>query len=37
VVVAVLRGGEEVTVKRLYREEGGMVRLKPENGGAWPT
>jgi repressor LexA len=31
VIVALLRGGEEVTVKRLYRE-GEMVRLKPENG-----
>ena len=31
VVVALLRNGEEVTVKRLYRE-GEMVRLKPENG-----
>ncbi|MCA1716755.1 MAG: transcriptional repressor LexA [Actinobacteria bacterium] len=32
VVVALLNGGEEVTVKRLYRE-GEMVRLKPQNGG----
>jgi repressor LexA len=32
VIVALLRGGEEVTVKRLYREEGGTVRLRPENG-----
>ncbi|MDP9484445.1 MAG: transcriptional repressor LexA [Actinomycetota bacterium] len=31
VVVALLKGGEEVTVKRLYRE-GGLLRLKPENG-----
>lgn len=31
VVVALLRNGEEVTVKRLYRE-GDNVRLKPENG-----
>jgi repressor LexA len=31
VIVALLRDGEEVTVKRLYREEG-KVRLKPENG-----
>ncbi len=31
VVVALLRNGEEVTVKRLYRE-GDLVRLKPENG-----
>ena len=31
VVVALLRGGEEVTVKRLYRE-GASLRLKPENG-----
>jgi repressor LexA len=31
VVVALIGGGEEVTVKRLYRE-GGMVRLRPENG-----
>lgn len=31
VVVALLRGGEEATVKRLYRE-GGSVRLKPRNG-----
>lgn len=31
VVVALLRNGEEVTVKRLYWE-GEMVRLKPENG-----
>ncbi len=31
VVVALLRNGEEITVKRLYRE-GEMVRLKPENG-----
>lgn len=30
VVVALLRGGEEVTVKRLYRN-GETVRLKPEN------
>lgn len=30
VVVALLRGGEEVTVKRFYREEDG-IRLKPEN------
>ena len=31
IVVALLRGGEEVTVKRVYRE-GRMVRLKPQNG-----
>ena len=31
VVVALLRGGEEVTVKRIFRE-GEHVRLKPENG-----
>lgn len=31
VVVALLRGGEEVTVKRLFRE-GGNVRLQAENG-----
>lgn len=31
VVVALLRGGEEVTVKRIFRE-GEYVRLKPENG-----
>ena len=31
VVVALLRGGEEVTVKRLYRE-GALLRLRPENG-----
>ena len=31
VVVALLRGGEEVTVKRLFRE-GEQLRLKPENG-----
>ena len=31
VVVALLRDGEEVTVKRLYRE-GEVVRLKPQNG-----
>ncbi len=31
VVVALLNGGEEVTVKRLYRD-GDKVRLKPENG-----
>lgn len=31
VVAALLRGGEEVTVKRLYRE-GEMLRLRPENG-----
>ncbi|WP_166395883.1 transcriptional repressor LexA [Rubrobacter marinus] len=31
VVVALLRGGDEVTVKRLYRE-GETVRLKPRNG-----
>ena len=31
VVVALLEGGEEVTVKRLYRE-GELLRLKPENG-----
>jgi repressor LexA len=31
VVMALLRNGEEVTVKRLYRE-GDMVRPKPENG-----
>lgn len=31
VVVALLRNGEEVTVKRLYRE-GDNVRLRPENG-----
>lgn len=31
VVVALLRNGEEVTVKRLYRE-GELLRLKPENG-----
>lgn len=31
VVVALLGGGEEVTIKRLYRE-GGYVRLKPQNG-----
>lgn len=36
VVVALLRGGEEVTVKRIFRERGGdgeeFVRLRPENG-----
>ncbi|HKH11436.1 MAG TPA: S24 family peptidase, partial [Rubrobacter sp.] len=35
VVVVLLRGGEEVTVKRIFREggEGGdFVRLRPENG-----
>lgn len=31
VVVALLRNGEEVTVKRIYRDEG-MVRLEPANG-----
>src|SRR4051795_6042123 len=31
VVVALLNRGEEVTVKKLYRE-GEMVRLKPQNG-----
>jgi repressor LexA len=31
VVVALLRDGEEVTVKRLYREDE-AVRLRPENG-----
>src|ERR671913_549042 len=31
VVVVLLREGEEVTVKRLYRE-GARVRLRPENG-----
>ena len=31
VVVALLRNGEEVTVKRLYREYG-LLRLRPENG-----
>lgn len=31
VVVALLRNGEEVTVKRLYRE-GEQLRLRPENG-----
>ena len=31
VVVALLNGGEEVTVKKLY-QEGEMVRLKPQNG-----
>jgi repressor LexA len=31
VVVALLRGGEEVTVKKLYRE-GAKVRLVPQNG-----
>lgn len=31
VVVALLRNGEEVTVKKLYRE-GETVRLKPQNG-----
>lgn len=31
VVVALLRNGEEVTVKRLYRE-GEALRLRPENG-----
>src|SRR5215207_3718893 len=30
-VVALLNGGDEVTVKKLYRE-GEMVRLKPKNG-----
>src|SRR4028119_1780914 len=33
VVVALLRGGEEVTVKRIFRERGGqLLRLRPENG-----
>jgi repressor LexA len=32
VIVALLGNGEEVTVKRLYREEGRTVRLRPENG-----
>jgi repressor LexA len=31
VVVALLRDGEEVTVKRIYREDG-VVKLRPENG-----
>ena len=31
VVVTLLRDGEEVTGKRLYRE-GEVVRLKPQNG-----
>ena len=31
VVVALLNSGEEVTVKRLYRD-GDKVRLQPENG-----
>jgi repressor LexA len=31
VVVALLNGGEEVTVKKLYRD-GRMVKLKPQNG-----
>jgi repressor LexA len=31
VVVALLNGGEEVTVKKLYRK-GEMVRLRPQNG-----
>lgn len=31
VVVALIDGGEEVTVKRLYRE-GDHVRLRPDNG-----
>jgi repressor LexA len=31
IVVALLNGGEEVTVKNLYRD-GEMVRLKPRNG-----
>lgn len=31
IVVALLHGGEEVTVKKLYRD-GEMVRLKPKNG-----
>jgi repressor LexA len=32
VVVALLNGGEEVTVKRLYREGPNTVRLEPANG-----
>src|SRR5918911_3724738 len=32
VIVALLRDGEEVTVKRLYRERENRVRLRPENG-----
>ena len=32
VIVALLRDGEEVTVKRLYREAGNRVKLRPENG-----
>jgi repressor LexA len=32
VIVALLGDGEEVTVKRLYREERRTVRLRPENG-----
>ena len=32
IVVALLNGGEEVTVKKFYRE-GEMVRLEPQNGG----
>jgi repressor LexA len=32
VIVALLRDGEEVTVKRLYRARGNRVRLRPENG-----
>lgn len=32
VIVALLRDGEEVTVKRIYREDDGKVRLRPENG-----
>ncbi len=31
-IVALLRDGEEVTVKRIYREADGKVRLRPENG-----
>ena len=32
IVVALLDGGDEVTVKKLYRE-GDLVRLRPRNGG----
>jgi repressor LexA len=32
VIVALLRDGAEVPVKRLHREEGDHMRLKPANG-----
>jgi repressor LexA len=35
-IVVALIGGEEATLKRLYRESGGRIRLQPANSSMQP-